>query len=230
MVLFKMQKQYLVILSLLSSIVLWCSQVTAETRYITDISYVPMRAGPGNEYRIIHRGLRTGTALELLEQDAGNGYTKVRNGETEGFILSQYLTNNQPAFLQLPTLQEQNKQLTNKNRELTNQLSKSNNQLNEVSKELGKSESRFEKQQGEMKHLQDITADPLAIDRRNQQLVEENERLKNQMQLVEAENQQLMKDTSLRWYLFGGGTILLGILLGLILPMLKPSKKQNSWV
>ena len=189
-----------------------------------------MRVGPGNEYRIIHRGIRTGTALELLEEDTGSGFTKVRNGETEGYIPSQYLMKNQPAFRQLPALQEQNNSLATKNRELEKQLAETNSQLNDVSKELGRSEDRLEQQQGEMKHLQEITADPLAIDRRNQQLLEENERLKNQAQLVEAENQQLLEDDKWRWFLFGGGTILLGILLGLILPMLKSSKKQSSWV
>ncbi|WP_299727792.1 TIGR04211 family SH3 domain-containing protein [uncultured Endozoicomonas sp.] len=227
-----MQKRWLAILSTLSVFysVLWFGQAAAETRYVTDITYVPMRVGPGNEYRIIHRGIRTGTALELLEEDSGNGYTKVRNGETEGYIPSQYLMNNPPAFRQVPVLQEQNKTLTDKNRNLEQRLAESDNQLQEVSSELGKTENRLEQQQGEMKHLQEITADPLAIDRRNQQLVEENENLKNQVQLVEAENQQLMKDDSLRWYLFGGGTVLLGILLGLILPMLKRDKKQSSWV
>ncbi|WP_067520042.1 TIGR04211 family SH3 domain-containing protein [Endozoicomonas ascidiicola] len=221
-----MQKRWLAILCG----VLWFGQAAAETRYVTDITYVPMRVGPGNEYRIIHRGIRTGTALELLEEDSGNGYTKVRNGETEGYIPSQYLMNNPPAFRQVPVLQAQNKTLTDKNRKLEQRLAESDNQLQEVSSELGKTENRLEQQQGEMKHLQEITADPLAIDRRNQQLVEENENLKNQVQLVEAENQQLMKDDSLRWYLFGGGTVLLGVLLGLILPMLKRDKKQSSWV
>ena len=67
-------------------VLLMTGQVTAQTRYITDINYVPMRTGPGNEYRIIHRGLRTGTALVLLEENAGNGFSRVRNGEQEGFV------------------------------------------------------------------------------------------------------------------------------------------------
>lgn len=209
---------------------LWIGQVAAETRYITDITYVPMRTGPGNEYRIIHRGLKTGTPLVLLEEDSGNGFSKVKNGDQEGFVPTQYLMENPPAFRQLPAAQDRARKIEADNKALVQQLNERDARLNEVTSELDKAENKLENQQEEMKRLLDITAEPLAIDRRNQQLVEENERLKNQLQLVQAENRQLVRDRSLRWYLSGGGTILMGILLGLFLPMLKIRKKESAWV
>ena len=77
---------------------LMVGQLAAQTRYITDTNYVPLRTGPGNEYRIIHRGLKTGTALVVLEDDAGNGFSRVLSGEQEGFIPTQYLMDDPPAF------------------------------------------------------------------------------------------------------------------------------------
>ena len=205
-------------------------QVTAQTRYITDINYVPMRTGPGNEYRIIHRGLRTGTALVLLEENAGNGFSRVRNGEQEGFVLTQYLMDRPPAFRQLPAALEQAQKVAADNQTLEKMLDEREGQLRDATVELEKAKERGQQQQIEMKRLADISAEPLAIERRNQQLVEENEQLKNQLQVLQVENHQLAKDTSLRWYLFGGGTIVLGILLGLFLPMLKVRKKESAWV
>ena len=211
-------------------VLLMTGQVTAQTRYITDINYVPMRTGPGNEYRIIHRGLRTGTALVLLEENAGNGFSRVRNGEQEGFVPTQYLMDRPPAFRQLPAALEQAQKVAADNQTLEKMLDEREGQLRDATVELEKAKERWQQQQIEMKRLADISAEPLAIERRNQQLVEENEQLKNQLQVLAVENRQLAKDTSLRWYLFGGGTIVLGILLGLFLPMLKVRKKESAWV
>lgn len=211
-------------------VLLMTGQVTAQTRYITDINYVPMRTGPGNEYRIIHRGLRTGTALVLLEENAGNGFSRVRNGEQEGFVPTQYLMDRPPAFRQLPAALEQAQKVEADNQTLEKMLDEREGQLRDATVELEKAKERWQQQQIEMKRLADISAEPLAIERRNQQLVEENEQLKNQLQVLQVENHQLAKDTSLRWYLFGGGTIVLGILLGLFLPMLKVRKKESAWV
>lgn len=211
-------------------VLLMAGQVAAQMRYITDVNYVPMRTGPGNEYRILHRGLRTGTALVLLEEDAGNGFSRVKNGEQEGFVPTQYLMDKPPAFRQLPAALEQARKAEVDNQKLEQMLDQREGQLRDATLELTKAEERWQQQQIEMKRLADISAEPLAIERRNQQLVEENEQLKNQLQVLEVENRQLAKDTSLRWYLFGGGTIVLGILLGLFLPMLKVRKKDSAWV
>lgn len=222
----KMHKQLLTILLGL----LWIGHAAAETRYVTDITYVPMRTGPGNEYRIVHRGLKTGTALVMLEENSGNGFSKVKNGDQEGYVPTQYLMKSPPAFRQLPAALDRTRKVEADNKELGKLLMERDSQLEEVTSQLGKTEDKLNRQQVEMKRLQDISAEPLAIDRRNQQLVEENERLKNQLQVLQAENRQLVRDTSLRWYLFGGGTILLGIILGLFLPMLKIRKKESAWV
>ena len=222
----KMQKHWLVILFSL----LWIGPVAAETRYITDITYVPMRTGPGNDYRIIHRGLKTGTVLVLLEEYSGNGFSKVKNGDQEGYVPTQYLMINPPAFRQLPAALDRVKKIEAVNKKLEKLLTERDNQLKEVTLELAKANKKLDHQQVELKRIKDISADPLAIDHRNQQLVEENEHLKNQLQISQAENRKLVLNSSLRWYLFGGGTILLGILLGLFLPTLKIHKKESAWV
>jgi len=64
-----------------------------ELRYITDIHYVPMRSGAGNEYRIITTRLKSGNKLVLLEGKNGDDWLKVRTeGGTEGWIRSQYIS------------------------------------------------------------------------------------------------------------------------------------------
>ena len=205
-------------------------QTVAETRYISDQIYVPLRGGPGNEYRILHRGLRTGTSMKLLEEDAGNGFSKVLLGDQEGYIRNQYLTAEAPALVVLPGVREQAGKAQTENRELRSQLSKRDSELKSLNKSLKDTEVLLNSKTEDMLRLEEVTADPLAIDRRNKELMEENLQLKNEVQVLEAENSQLVQDNSIRWYLYGGGTILLGILLGLFLPMMRVEKKQSDWV
>ena len=216
--------------SLLLAALLLAGQAVAETRYISDQIYVPMRAGPGNEFRILHRGLRTGTSMTLLQEDAGNGFSKVRVGDQEGFIRAQYLTGEAPALVVLPGVQEQAAKARAENRELRSQLGKRDTELASLNKSLKETKSQLASKTEEMLRLEEVTADPLAIDRRNKELMEENLQLKNEVQVLETENSQLVQDNSIRWYLYGGGTILLGILLGLFLPMIRVQKKQSDWV
>ena len=205
-------------------------QVLAESRYVTDIIYVPMRAGPGNQFRIIHRGLKTGTELTLLEQEAGNGFSKIKNGDQEGFVRTQYLASDVPAMRLLPGVQEKAKKSVAESQALRQELSVREGQLQELTSQLSGTEEQLSEQKMEMRRVQEITADPMAIDRRNKQLIEENQQLKNQVQVLQAENNQLVRDSSIKWYLYGGGTILLGIILGLFLPMLRVRKKPSDWV
>lgn len=74
----------------------------AETQYIDDTLFAPLRSGKSNEYRIIHRGLKSGTAVEVLETDDESGYTLVRTpGGMEGWLLTQYLSKEPVAKVKL---------------------------------------------------------------------------------------------------------------------------------
>jgi SH3 domain protein len=73
-----------------------------QTIYIRDMLYVPMRSGQGTQYRIVHKGLVSGTPLAVLELSEDNTYTKVRTPKgTEGWVQSQYLSKEPSARNQL---------------------------------------------------------------------------------------------------------------------------------
>lgn len=45
---------------------MFCTGVlAADIRYISDTQYIPLRTGPGNDYRVIHNGLPSGTRLKV---------------------------------------------------------------------------------------------------------------------------------------------------------------------
>ena len=53
----------LTLLGLVTVLLTLSGQLFAETRYISDKVYVPLRVGDGSKYRIVHRGLPSGTKL-----------------------------------------------------------------------------------------------------------------------------------------------------------------------
>ena len=69
----------------------------AEVRYVSDTLEITMRSGKGTSYGIT-RMLRSGTRVEVLEEDKKTGYTHVRTaGGKEGWVLSRFLMKGQAA-------------------------------------------------------------------------------------------------------------------------------------
>jgi len=73
--------RYLVLMLVICS-----SSALAETVFIQDLIFVPLRGGPSEEYRIIHRGIPSGTELELVrnEEDSNFSLVRLKDG-TEGW-------------------------------------------------------------------------------------------------------------------------------------------------
>lgn len=211
---------------------LFVGVVVADSRYITDIIYVPMRAGPGNQYKVIHQGLKTGTQLTLLEAESGNNYSKVSTPSgLEGYIRTQYLLNNPPALLQLPDVQANVAQLLKEKTALNKHLKTSEAAVNQLKDELNNTTQKLGAEKSELKKIQMISADTLAINQSNQQLQAVNIKLQKQVNLLKKDNKELTNTNYYTWFLYGGGTILLGIILGLILPRMKVRKKQpEHWI
>ena len=78
-----------------------CPQSGAqETQYISDMVLVPVRSGPGTDYRIVNRGLPSGTALLVYDLSDDGEWTEIETrGGTRGWIPTQYLQKEPPAGL-----------------------------------------------------------------------------------------------------------------------------------
>ena len=80
---------------------LYAASAIAETQWVDDEVFLPVRNGQGNQYKILHRGLRSGTALEIIEKP-NNEWHKIRTpGGTEGWVAVQYLSKTPTANIQL---------------------------------------------------------------------------------------------------------------------------------
>ena len=59
----------------------------AETLYIRDTLYLPLRAEPQDASELIRKGLKSGTPLESLGELTRNGYRWVRFEEDNGNVV-----------------------------------------------------------------------------------------------------------------------------------------------
>jgi SH3 domain protein len=177
---------------------------------------VPLRRGPSNSHRILHAGLPSGTALEVLGTDDAAGFTQVRTANgTEGWIPTQFLSA-QPvardrlaaADRRVATLEAQVKSLR-----------QSDGRANELAKQT-------EKLQTELAEIRRISATSIANYEENKQLKASNESLQKQVTQLSERVRQLERNVMLKWLLAGGGLVLLGLLIG---AWVKSRPKRSSW-
>lgn len=78
-----------------------------STRYISDETAITLREGKGMSAPVAAL-LKSGTKVELIEEDAASGYARVRVGPgREGWVLARYLSNEPAARERLAAMQSQ---------------------------------------------------------------------------------------------------------------------------
>lgn len=212
---------------LLSVCSLVCVPAPAATMYISDQFTVPLRRGPSNTHKILHAGLPSGTALEVLGANDAAGFTQVRTSTgTEGWIETQYLTDQPIARSQLAaatrraeSLESQLKTLRDSYQETRGARAQSDSRANDLSKQT-------EKLQADLAEVRRISATSIANFEENKQLKASNQELQTQVTRLTEQVRQLERNVTLRWLLAGGALVLLGLLLG---AWIKSRPKRSSW-
>jgi SH3 domain protein len=204
--------------------------VSAETVYINDEIFVPVRSGPGSNYRIVHKGIRTGTALEVISVDEEAGYTEVRTrGGLEGFVPNQYLSKEPIAALKLDKAEQALASAIAEKQKASNQLQDLQNKYQALEVDHRQISTGLDQARKELSDIKAISSNALNLDRRNRELHEANEQLRNELELVQTENLRLKDKSDSSMMLMGGGLVLLGVILTLLVPVLKPGRKNDSW-
>lgn len=202
----------------------------AETMYIDDTLLVPLRSGESTSYRIVHKGIPSGTRLDIVEHNPESGYSKVVTpGGIEGFLPTRYLSADPIAKIKL---EQANKALSSLKKEHS-QLKASFDELNSnhqsLSKQYKDTEQSLDKNIQELSHIRSVSSNALTLDQRNRELREDNEQLRNELELLQTDNNRLKDKAESNMMLVGGALVLLGVILALLIPMIKPSKKNDSW-
>jgi SH3 domain protein len=199
----------------------------AQTAWISDVLTVPVRSGPSNGHRIIHRGIPSGTRFEILDRDADSGYVQVRtSGGTEGWILEQYAVTEPIARDRLGAATREVERLNSTVQELRTRLETVQQDKDSAEQASATQESQVSELQIELADLKRVSASALEIDANNTRLTELNARLRDELDMLGTELDQLRDNTQQRWLMIGGGLVLLGLLLGL---SVKSRPRRSAW-
>lgn len=206
------------------------SLAIAETRYVSDIIYVPVRSGPGIQFRIIYSKLRTGMKVERIEASADDVWTQIRtqNG-LEGWVESQYLLEEPTARQRLGEVETQLTQARDKVRVQQEELDKLRLEHDQLQQQLSLQAGERDMYEEEYTNLKMLSADTIEINERYQQLLAKHEMMQTECDALQAENDRLKADNVITHWLVGAGMVLGGMLLMIIMPALIPKKRNSDW-
>lgn len=197
-------------LRLISLILLSLSAATAahaeEKRFVSDELTTWIRSGPGDNYRLVGT-VNAGDEVTLLQTNGKYAQIREADGRTAWIPVNQ-LKSEPSLRTRVPDLENQVKTLTDK---LNNIDATWNKRTADMQQKVAKSD-------GIINGLKD-----------------ENQQLKNQLVVaqkkVNAANIQLddkQRTIIMQWFMYGGGVAGVGLLLGLLLPHMIPSRKRKD--
>ena len=117
-----------------------------DTQYISDMVLVPVRSGAGLQFRIVNRGLPSGTALLVYAQSDDGEWTEVETrGGTRGWIPTQYLQKEPPAGLLINDMRLELEQVRGERDRVVSQLNQSSSEVDEADETIVSLMTRLER-------------------------------------------------------------------------------------
>ncbi len=202
----------------------------AEYRWVSDVLYVPLRSGKGNQFRILDKGLKTGTRVEFVGQDDEGGWTEVRSEKGElGYIRSQYLIDTPTASLQLAKTRKQLASIENKYKQLKSDLSAATSNKKALSSDLSQLQQQNQQLQQELTDIKRISADAVQLHERHQTLTHDHQLIQTELDVLKAENERLSNDNRNTFFFYGACAVGLGALIAWIAPNMRRRKRFSEW-
>jgi len=200
----------------------------AETRYVSDTLEITMRSGKGTGYGIT-RMLRSGTAVQVLEEDKKTGYTHVRTTSgKDGWVLSRFLMKGRAARDRLATAEKNLAERELENRKLETAMITLAGEKKALEQEFSNLDGQSRNVSQELAEIKRTASSALAIDSENKELKSRVVSLERQLQTLHQENEGLKDRTARDWFMVGAAVVLLGIIVGLIIPRIR-WRKKSSW-
>lgn len=201
-----------------------------KTMYIGDSFFVTLRSGEGTQYQI-KKSIKTGTKVDVLKTDDQSGYSLVQTQDgTQGWVITHYLSAQPIAAQRLVTVSAELDKARSSLDDMRKQLSQVSDQKDKLAQQNKALTSKLSDVSQQLDHIRTVSQNALDLDKRNRQLQETNQKLHNQVEVLAAENDRLKGKRESNYMMIGGGLVVLGILIAIIIPWLKPSRKTDSWV
>ena len=193
-----MKKTYQCLVVIFLSAVFFTGSLFAEDIYVTGITDITMRTGPGVEHKIVAM-LKSGTKLEIVEYQKDWSHVKENDGKT-GWVLSRFLTQKIPDALVVEELKIKNQDLKSR----LDELAEENKILTVKNAALVQIEEKYTQ-------LKQESADFLKLDEKYKKMMSEFDLQKIQIKTLESN----LNNEEKLWFLSGAGVFIVGLFLGL---------------
>lgn len=205
------KKLLLVFILFLASLAMISFAAFAADKYITDDLSVYLRRGPGTQYGLTG-SLKSGDKVTELETSSDGKYTRIKDDRNRiSWVESELLTNSPSLKEQLPALEQKIAILQEKE---SNATQDKQTLIDDYTSQLTIANQKITELEKQNNVLQTQT---------NEQ-VSQIESLNNQL---DERRQSLM----LTWFTRGGLVAGIGLILGLILPLVIPRRrKKDRWM
>ncbi len=199
----------------------------AAPAWVTDQFEITLRSGPstGNAIQLM---LGSGTRLEVLEQDAETGYSRVRtDGGTEGWVLTRYLMRERSAREQLSALTSQLTSANTRGSSLDSQLDAIKGEYDSANRKITQLERDKATLEKELADIKRTAANVLSINEQNKSLMDQLTAAQIRAETLEQENRELASQTTRYWFMSGALVLLVGIILGIWLPRIRWQRRSR---
>jgi len=210
----------------------------ADTRYVDDQLIITLRAGRSSDHKIL-KTLKTGAPVEVLEED--DKYLKVRISDgSVGYVLRQYISSELPKTLVIDRLEKEKSSLQKRIKDtedaknaLQTKYNAIQNKYKEELSEITSQSSTVEQNLAQALKNERTLAEKynillaqsenvVEITAERDQLLETNKKLTAEVQNLQVVNDKISDSRMIKWFLAGGGVLLLGWIIG------KISRKKRS--
>lgn len=187
----------------------------SKTVYISDRLETALRSGPSNEYRIV-RSVKSGDPVTVIETSS-RGYSQIETqAGAKGWILTRYLMDEGHPREQ----QAQDADTLLVRQELEEKLTATTNQIEQLMAEN-------ETVKMELDKITRASGNVIAINKLNEELQLHRANLEREMQMLQQTNDDLKRSHNHRWFYAGAAVLLLGLLLGLLIPKIRSHQRSN---
>ncbi|WP_293731479.1 TIGR04211 family SH3 domain-containing protein [uncultured Actinobacillus sp.] len=178
----------------------------AETAYVTENLNTYLRKGASDNFKIAG-AIQAGEPVTVLNRQ--DRYTLIRDSKNrEAWILNSELSSTPSSKSENPRLKAQVQELTTK--------------LNNI-------DNDWKQRTAEMQRRS------IDSNQKSSQLLEENSQLKRELEITKNKNRDLeamldagKREIAIQWFIYGGSVLGVGLILGLILPLIFPKRRRND--
>jgi SH3 domain protein len=200
-----------------------------ETRYVTDLIFTPIRTGPGGDYRIINKGLPSGTELTYYGTTEDGVWAEVETrGGTRGYLRAQYLQTDIPRANQLNVLEAELATSRDRASTLQQNLDEAMEQLASSDSTMSSTATELAETRAELDEIKRISGNALQLDQLTKELTGKLEDASARNDLLALENARLEDREASNQRLEGVLSLIAGIVIALLIPRLTVKRRRND--